>query len=46
MRLDNDQLAVVEAHGRPQIAEGEKRTLHLPVAALHCFNEETGRRVN
>jgi sn-glycerol 3-phosphate transport system ATP-binding protein len=46
MRLDgSNQLVVIEAHGRPAIGEGEKRTLQLPVAALHCFDAE-GRRVN
>jgi sn-glycerol 3-phosphate transport system ATP-binding protein len=44
MRLESGQLVVVEAHGRPDIAEGQKRTLHLPIAALHCF-DEPGRRV-
>jgi sn-glycerol 3-phosphate transport system ATP-binding protein len=45
MRLEGSgQLVVVEAHGRPDIAEGQKRTLHLPIAALHCF-DEAGRRV-
>jgi sn-glycerol 3-phosphate transport system ATP-binding protein len=46
MRLDGGQLIVVEAHGRPQIGEGEKRTLHLPIAATHCFTKDTGLRVN
>ncbi len=46
MRLENGQLAVVEAHGRPEIAEGEKRTLHLPIAALHCFTKDSGQRIN
>jgi sn-glycerol 3-phosphate transport system ATP-binding protein len=44
VRLEgSNQLAVIEIHGRPQIAEGGKCTLHLPVSALHCFNAEGGR---
>ena len=47
MRLaGSDQLIVVEAHGRPDVAEGASRPLYATAAQFHCFSGETGARVN
>ena len=45
MRLNSGQLVVLEVHGRPSVAEGETRALHLPISSLHCFAAD-GRRAN
>lgn len=47
MRLDgSSQLIVVEVHGRPNIAEGASQSLYADAGQFHCFNKESGRRVN
>jgi sn-glycerol 3-phosphate transport system ATP-binding protein len=46
MRLGSGQLIVVEASGRPSVAEGEAMDIYLPTDSFHAFNAESGQRVN
>jgi sn-glycerol 3-phosphate transport system ATP-binding protein len=41
----SNQLIIVEAHGRPAIAEGAQHTLYLQPGALLGFNSESGLRI-
>ena len=47
MRLaGSSQLIIVEEQGRPAVVDGQEYPVHASVAAFHCFNKETGQRVN
>jgi sn-glycerol 3-phosphate transport system ATP-binding protein len=47
MRIDGtDQLIVLVAKGRPVTEPDVSLPIYLPVAAFHCFEKATGRRVN
>ena len=47
MRLDgSNQLVVVETQGRQAFSEGESCPIHMPVAAFHCFDVQSGLRVD
>lgn len=36
----------MEIAGRPSVADGLGHEIYAPAAAFHCFDEDTGRRVN
>src|SRR5690606_40149003 len=42
----SDQLIVMEVAGRPAVEEGANHAIYARASAFHCFEQQTGRRVD